>query len=181
LFWWFSWRFFIHLKDEALSNDAAIMERAPIPQPSEHWQTIGLACVSKLVEAKSKAVDSCAMLRDWYTAALDISRPNRLLLEPATVSSDEFVEQIRKARGVRKPLSAEGVQAVREEYVRTVQPMQAALREVERLEWRLNDLVNEACGLTPDEVRLMWATAPPRMPLSPTTETASQAESEAAD
>ena len=32
---------------------------------------------------------------------------------------------------------------------------------------RLSDLVNEAYGLTPDDVRLMWATAPPRMPLTP--------------
>ena len=28
----------------------------------------------------------------------------------------------------------------------------------------LGDLVNEAYGLTPDEVELMWKTAPPRMP-----------------
>jgi hypothetical protein len=45
-----------------------------------------------------------------------------------------------------------------------LQPIQAALREAERIEWRLSDLVNEAYGLTPDEVRLMWDTAPPRMP-----------------
>jgi hypothetical protein len=36
--------------------------------------------------------------------------------------------------------------------------MRAALREAERLEWRLKDLVNEAYGLTL-EVRLMWVTA----------------------
>jgi hypothetical protein len=86
-------------------------------------------------------------------------------MEPFALSSDEFVQQIRKARGVRKPLSAAAVQAARKEYAKTVQPMQAALREVERLEWRLNDLVNDAYGLTPDEIRLMWNTAPPRMPL----------------
>jgi hypothetical protein len=33
-----------------------------------------------------------------------------------------------------------------------------------QLERRLSDLVNEACGLTPDEVALLWETAPPRMP-----------------
>ena len=59
---------------------------------------------------------------------------------------------------------------MREEYVKTVRPIQAALREAERLEWRLNDLVNDAYSLTPDEVRLMWATAPPRMPLAAKTE-----------
>jgi hypothetical protein len=65
-------------------------------------------------------------------------------------------------------MSAAGVQAVREEYANNVQPMQVAMREAERLEWRLSDLVNEAYGLTPDEVRLMWETAPPRMPFYPT-------------
>jgi hypothetical protein len=120
-------------------------------------------------------------LCDWYAAELGISKFSQLLLEPFVLSCDGFVEQIRKARGVRRPLSAAGVQAVREEYAKTVQPMEAALREAERLEWRLSDLVNEAYGLTPDEVRLMWATAPLRMPLSPKTETASEAESEAAD
>ncbi len=34
------------------------------------------------------------------------------------------------------------------------------------LERRLSDLVNEAYGLTPGEVALMWQTAPPRMPLT---------------
>ncbi len=29
----------------------------------------------------------------------------------------------------------------------------------------LSDLVNSAYGLTPDEVALMWETAPPRMPI----------------
>ena len=29
---------------------------------------------------------------------------------------------------------------------------------------RLSDLVNRACGLTPGEVDLLWATAPPWMP-----------------
>jgi hypothetical protein len=42
-----------------------------------------------------------------------------------------------------------------------------AAAEAQRLERRLSDLVNQAYGLTPDEVALMWATAPPRMPLTP--------------
>ena len=31
----------------------------------------------------------------------------------------------------------------------------------------LSDIVNAAYGLTPEEVALMWRTAPPRMPLDP--------------
>ena len=34
------------------------------------------------------------------------------------------------------------------------------------LESRVSDLVNSAYGLTPDEIDLMWQTAPPRMPIA---------------
>jgi hypothetical protein len=136
--------------------------------------------VHRLTAVRRRFVEACSLLRDWYAAELGVSKPPRILLDPFTLSSDQFVEQIRKARGVRKPLSAAAVHAVREEYAQTVQPMQAALREAERLEWRLSDLVNEAYGLTPEEVRLMWATAPPRMPLTPESGLPDQAEDEAA-
>jgi hypothetical protein len=33
------------------------------------------------------------------------------------------------------------------------------------LEHEISDLVNAAYGLTPDEIALLWATAPPRMPI----------------
>jgi hypothetical protein len=34
------------------------------------------------------------------------------------------------------------------------------------LEHEISDLVNAAYGLTPDEIALMWKTAPPRMPIA---------------
>jgi hypothetical protein len=34
-----------------------------------------------------------------------------------------------------------------------------------KLERTLGDLVNQAYGLTPAEIDLMWQTAPPRMPI----------------
>ena len=38
-----------------------------------------------------------------------------------------------------------------------------------KLERTLSDLVNQAYGLTSAEVELMWNTAPPRMPIPPST------------
>jgi hypothetical protein len=38
------------------------------------------------------------------------------------------------------------------------------------LEREISDLVNVAYGLTQDEIKLMWETAPPRMPISPPNE-----------
>ena len=44
-------------------------------------------------------------------------------------------------------------------------PARAA--EMLKLERTLSDLVNQAYGLTPAEIELMWQTAPPRMPMPP--------------
>jgi hypothetical protein len=49
-------------------------------------------------------------------------------------------------------------------------PARDAAAEILVRERKLSDLVNSAYGLTPDEVALMWRTAPPRMPLDPAEE-----------
>ncbi|MBA2692762.1 MAG: hypothetical protein H0U65_09750 [Rubrobacter sp.] len=43
-------------------------------------------------------------------------------------------------------------------------PAKEARRRSALLERRLADLVNHAYGLTEEEIRLMWNTAPPKMP-----------------
>lgn len=45
-------------------------------------------------------------------------------------------------------------------------PIQQRRRDGLVLEHRTSDLVNQAYGLTPEEIDLMWKTAPPRMPFS---------------
>ena len=57
--------------------------------------------------------------------------------------------------------------AQRDEYTRTIAPARALAAETLTLERTLSDLVNQACGLTPAEIVLMWQTAPPRMPIPP--------------
>ena len=51
--------------------------------------------------------------------------------------------------------------ALRDEYTRAI------AAETLKLERTLSDLVNQAYGLTPAEIDLMWKTAPPRMPIPP--------------
>ncbi|MBL8793751.1 MAG: hypothetical protein JNM56_07600 [Planctomycetia bacterium] len=55
--------------------------------------------------------------------------------------------------------------SLREEHGRTIEPARLLATEVLTLERQISDLVNAAYGLTPDEIQLMWDTAPPRMPL----------------
>ncbi len=179
--WWFAWRTAQHAKDEALRYFNTFVETYPVPRSFGRDNEIACDAALRLASIESEIAGTWIAIYDWYRLVLEIPKLNRTLREPFALSSDQLVERIRKARGVRKPLSAAAVQAVREEYVKTVQPIQAALREAERLEWRLNDLVNKAYGLTPDEVRLMWATAPPRMPLTANSEDSPEVDEEAAE
>jgi hypothetical protein len=64
-------------------------------------------------------------------------------------------------------LTAAGVQGLREEYTRSIEPARALATETLTLERTLSDLANQAYGLTPAGIELMLQTAPPRMPIAP--------------
>ena len=55
--------------------------------------------------------------------------------------------------------------AIREVYNDYAPKIQTHRAEALSLEIQLSDLVNQAYGLTPEEIDLMWKTAPPRMPI----------------
>ena len=63
-----------------------------------------------------------------------------------------------------QPLTAASLAALRDEHARSIEPARQQAAEALKLERQLSDLVNQAYGLTPEEVQLMWDTAPPRMP-----------------
>jgi hypothetical protein len=69
---------------------------------------------------------------------------------------------------------------LKQEHLDTLTPARNAAADILALERKLSDLVNAACDFTPEDVALMWRTAPPRMPLDPAEElrrvTASRAE-----
>jgi hypothetical protein len=95
-----------------------------------------------------------------------MEKPGNKLLAVAELDSDTWVGEVRRIRGKKLPLTAAGVQGLREEYTRSIEPARGLGRETLRLESSLSDLVNQAYGLTPAEVELMWKTAPPRMPIA---------------
>jgi hypothetical protein len=72
---------------------------------------------------------------------------------------------VDKPEGEKQPLSSAGLHALRDEYIRTVEPARALAAETLTLERTLSNLVNQAYDLTPAEIALMWQTAPSRMPI----------------
>ena len=104
-------------------------------------------------------------MTDWLHVQFDVSDPSMKLRDPVSLDSDAFVSEVQKVRGKSQPLTSSALKQLREEHARTIEPARALAAEARALEARLSDLVNAAYGLTPDEVRLMWDTAPPRMPI----------------
>ncbi len=87
--------------------------------------------------------------------------------DAAALDANALAAEVQKLRGKRKPLTPAETKALKDEHSRSVRPLQALAAESRRLERRVADLVNAAYGLTPEEVALMWQTAPPRMPGEP--------------
>ena len=73
---------------------------------------------------------------------------------------------MKKLRGKSQPLTAASLAALRAEYTNSIDPARTLAAETLQLERTLSDLINQAYGLTPEEVKLMWDTAPPRMPFA---------------
>ena len=94
-------------------------------------------------------------------------KPSLKLQDVPALDADGLVAEVRKVRGKKQPLTVAGLKALKEEHGRTVAPLQALAAESRDLEWRVSELVNQAYGLTAEEVELMWRTAPPRMPVGP--------------
>ena len=87
---------------------------------------------------------------------------------------DAFIASVINALPKKRKLTVAEIAELKREHAVTIEPGREARDEIFALERKLSDLVNDAYGLTPEEVQLMWNTAPPRMPFTPsglTTET----------
>ena len=165
--WWYSWRTAVHGKDEALRFFKVLLEQFPIPSPTAAARDSQELLVLRLRNiSESRQVTSRGIL-DWLRVEHEIEKPSLKLQSLIDLDSDAFVAEVKRVRGKKNPLSVAALKSLRDEHVRTIEPARAQAAEVLQLERQLSDLVNEAYGLTPEEITLMWQTAPPRMPLAP--------------
>jgi hypothetical protein len=169
LLWWISWRHFLHMKDEALSNDGTKFLLLPFRCPPAEISDSASAAVPDLVTCNEEIRAAAANIHDWLRFEFGLERAGRVLEKPQQLDADGFADAVRAALPRRRQLSAAEIARLKREHAETIMPARQADAEAQRLERRLSDLVNRAYGLTPEEVALMWATAPPRMPLTQST------------
>jgi hypothetical protein len=142
------------------------MQQVPIARLPDEGAVA--AHVEALRAIQVEAHDTRRLLADWYRHSLGIETVPTVLRDPFRLGADQFVSAIGKAPGNnRRVLTAATIGHIRDEYIRTVEPVERRLADAVQHERALSDIVNAAYGLTPEEVALMWRTAPPRMPLDP--------------
>jgi SAM-dependent methyltransferase len=167
LMWWHNWRYLPHMKDEALSPVAFRMEELPIAEPTPSIRAAAETAVRRLIEITSRQQQTQRTLLDWLRVEYAIEKPSNKLLALTELDSNTWVSEVKRLRGKKQPLTAAGVQGLRAEYIRSIEPARALAAETLKLERTLSDLVNQAYAVTPAEIDLMWKTAPPRMPIPP--------------
>ena len=167
LMWWHNWRYLPHMKDEALSPVAFMMESLPIARPTDKVRADVEFTVRRLIDLTTEHQDGRRSILDWLRLEFGIEKPSQKLQNVPRLDADGLAAEVKKARRRSKPLSVAEVKRLKEEHATSVVPLQSLANEALTHEARVSDLVNAAYGLTPDEIALMWNTAPPRMPGEP--------------
>lgn len=165
--WWFAWRTAQHGKDEALRLFTDYLNNFPVPRPTDELRARVAALVPRLIDLKAGQTSGVRAMLDWLQTEMGVGKVSQKLAGLIGLSADELVAEVRKLRSKKAGLSVADLKRLKDEHAATVAPLQALARESAGLERAVSDAVNEAFGLTPADIRLMWDTAPPRMPTAP--------------
>jgi hypothetical protein len=163
--WYYSFRYLPHKKDEALAMDIDKVVLLPVPTPDEAARIEAEQAVDRLVALSGEQREVTGEVLTWLGTEFRIDAPGQKLGAFATLTVDDFLAEVRKRRP-RGPstLTPKEVSALRSTHAEYAPQIHKLQQEAAGLEQRLSGLVNEAYGLTLEEVELMWETAPPRMP-----------------
>jgi len=168
LMWWHNWRYLPHMKDEALSPIGVKMEALPIASPTDAIRAGAEQAVARLIEITRARHEARRLMLDWLRTEFDVQESGAGLEDFSTLALHAFVEEVRKHRAkTAGKLTLAALRDLQNGYTEQIAPIQRRRAEAMALERELSDLINAAYGLTPEEIVLLWATAPPRMPLSP--------------
>ena len=165
--WWFAWRKAQHGKDEALRYFSPFVEAFPIPTFNKSTGALATETVDLLSAATANIRTADRTLADWLTVEIGLAKLPTLLSAPSKLDSDNFVAAVRAAMPRRASLSPQKLKDLRDAFADIAEPARTARTTALANERTLSDIVNRAYGLTPEDIALMWRTAPPRMPVPP--------------
>ncbi|MEJ7842979.1 MAG: hypothetical protein WKF95_14545, partial [Rubrobacter sp.] len=137
----------------------------PIAQPTDEMRREAEESVRRLVSLTTTERDARRDTLDWLRVEFSVEKPGQKLEAFAALDADAFVEEVRKRRPKAEGrLTPASLRDLRSGYNEGAAPVREARIEAARQERHLSDLVNQAYGLTDEEIAMLWSTAPPRMP-----------------
>ena len=167
--WAFAWRRAQHGKDEALRYFNPFVESFPIPEPTDEQRATCDEAVGRLVAMAKTRQETVRDVLNWLRTEHGIEKPSLKLQDPPSLGQDDFLGEVRRLRGRKRPLGVAEHRTLRDEYQRLLVPLQTLAKEAQQLEHRIAKAVSDAYGLSSSDAHLMWETAPPRMPIAPPT------------
>jgi hypothetical protein len=167
LMWHYCWKTAVHGKDEALRFFGDLVEALPVATPPAAIRSETESDVERLVAMAKNRQIATRQLLDWLQVEFGVTTPGKRLSAPHDLDPETFIAEVKKRRAGGASLTSADLKRLRAEYSETIQPLREEIEAAERLEHAISDAVNAAYGLTPEEVAVLWETAPPRMPLKP--------------
>lgn len=167
LIWYYSHRIFTQMLSDSISPMGYLFETLPIAPPDDKLRSEVESIASRSIELTKANQSSYRDIYDWLQLEHQIEKIGRKLEDFSSLSLEEFVQEVKKRKPkdnqTLTPQSLKEIKAVYQEYAPQIQTRKS---EILQLEHQLSDLVNLAYQLTPEEIELMWRTAPPRMPIT---------------
>jgi hypothetical protein len=163
--WSLMFHSFPHKKDEALALDIPYVEALPIPERPEGSEQIVEESVGHLLELTASVRSADRALADWLRVEFGLERLRSELLQASRLDSDRFIAAVREAQPRRTGLTPSRLAMLRDAFADVAEPARAARVELLGHERTVSDIVHRAYGLNTEDIRLLWETAPPRMPL----------------
>ena len=161
LLWWYMWREFPHMKDEALSIDGQCVERLPIPRISDELADGIRSHTRNLIALTKEVFDFLGETSFSIQGLTGITVSPKDLGE---IQSPLLLQRIKKNMGVQKTQVQVLGDLERVILQAKVRQTEALLRQL-NIEKSLSNLVESAYMLTPEESELLRSTRPIRDPL----------------
>jgi hypothetical protein len=165
LMWSYLWRSTVHGKDEVLRLKSIYVSGLPIALPKADIRELAVTAVHALITETEKRHEISQQMLDWLKVEFDIAVPGQKLAAVETLDEGAFVAEVRGRRPRTAPrLTPAALHDLKQAYAEHAIPLRSLVDRMAITERRVAGWVNEAYGLTPEEVALLWKTAPPRMP-----------------
>ncbi|WP_414676449.1 Eco57I restriction-modification methylase domain-containing protein [Longimicrobium sp.] len=163
--WTWLWRSALHGRDDVLRLTPSAVEALPVALPTPELKGEIDGGVERIVELTTERRGMTEEMMAWLRSEYHIAPPDAALAAFADLNATAFVDAVRRHRVAHaEPLAPREVGMLRNAHAEYAPRLTSVQAKAAGLERRISQLVVRAYGLSPDEVELMWSTAPPRMP-----------------